>query len=245
MASLQTFSEDILKKFVEQDITGDVLLSLDDLKFLKKEIGILVFEKRVRVLNAIADLKVSLEKAKAEAVGQGKKKDKEPLTPAASQFSGSGGGSVDGRSLTPVGSYDSLPVDKRDSAGAGQKESVRRRLFGRSGGGESLSLKDDTGSKRSSTKEPLSATSSAHFMQDDGGHPIILQGPPSLASPKPKKGTGSIDSGGVGLGLRVVHSRKNSFEGSIKKEHLSSAHLGPLPKQNPTKGSAKGLRCRV
>jgi hypothetical protein len=148
------FSEDVLEKFIEQDITGDVLLSLDDLKVLKEEIGILAFGKRVRVLNAIADLKASLEKVKAETAGQGEKKDKEPLTPAASQFSGSGGGSVDGRSLTPVGSYDSSPVDKRDSAGAGQKESVRRRLFGRSGGGESLSLKADTGSKRSSTKEP-------------------------------------------------------------------------------------------
>ncbi|KAH8825982.1 sterile alpha motif/pointed domain-containing protein, partial [Flagelloscypha sp. PMI_526] len=51
------FSEDVLEKFIEQDITGDVLLSLDDLKVLKEEIGILAFGKRVRVLNAIADLK--------------------------------------------------------------------------------------------------------------------------------------------------------------------------------------------
>ncbi|KAH8825961.1 hypothetical protein DL96DRAFT_1466728, partial [Flagelloscypha sp. PMI_526] len=58
------FSEDVLEKFIEQDITGDVLLSLDDLKVLKEEIGTLAFEKRVRVLNAIAALRASLEKRK-------------------------------------------------------------------------------------------------------------------------------------------------------------------------------------
>ncbi|KAH8798589.1 hypothetical protein DL96DRAFT_885001 [Flagelloscypha sp. PMI_526] len=89
-------------------------------------------------------------------------------------------------------------------------------------------------------------------MQDDDGHPIILQGPPSLASPKHKKGTGGVDSGEVGLGIGVVHRRKNSFDGSSKKgnprdqdhvpvsalllprliELLSSARLGPLPNRN-------------
>ncbi|KAF9653416.1 hypothetical protein BDM02DRAFT_3182935 [Thelephora ganbajun] len=43
-------------KFIEQDITGDVLLELD-LELLKTEIGIVAFGKRKRIVNAIAELK--------------------------------------------------------------------------------------------------------------------------------------------------------------------------------------------
>lgn len=43
-------------KFIEQDITGDVLLELD-LELLKSEIGIVAFGKRKRIANAIAELK--------------------------------------------------------------------------------------------------------------------------------------------------------------------------------------------
>ena len=42
--------------FVEQDITGDVLLELD-LDLLKTEIGIVAFGKRKRIANAISELK--------------------------------------------------------------------------------------------------------------------------------------------------------------------------------------------
>jgi SAM domain (Sterile alpha motif) len=42
--------------FAEQEITGDVLLELD-VNLLKTEIGILAFGKRMRIANAIADLR--------------------------------------------------------------------------------------------------------------------------------------------------------------------------------------------
>ena len=48
--------------FVEQDITGDVLLELD-LELLKSEIGIVAFGKRKRIANAITELKRSFEPA--------------------------------------------------------------------------------------------------------------------------------------------------------------------------------------
>ncbi|KIK57636.1 hypothetical protein GYMLUDRAFT_75254 [Collybiopsis luxurians FD-317 M1] len=50
------FGEDVCEKFTEQEITGDVLLELD-VNVLKNEIGIMAFGKRVRIANAIADLK--------------------------------------------------------------------------------------------------------------------------------------------------------------------------------------------
>ncbi|KAJ3740791.1 hypothetical protein DFH05DRAFT_1545582 [Lentinula detonsa] len=50
------FSEDVCDKFTEQEITGDVLLELD-VNLLKNEIGIMAFGKRVRIANAIAELR--------------------------------------------------------------------------------------------------------------------------------------------------------------------------------------------
>ncbi|KAF5389858.1 hypothetical protein D9757_003677 [Collybiopsis confluens] len=50
------FGEDVCEKFTEQEITGDVLLELD-VNVLKNEIGIMAFGKRVRISNAISDLK--------------------------------------------------------------------------------------------------------------------------------------------------------------------------------------------
>lgn len=41
---------------IEQEITGDVLLELDA-NLLKTEIGIMAFGKRVRISNAIAELR--------------------------------------------------------------------------------------------------------------------------------------------------------------------------------------------
>ena len=50
------FDEAVCEKFAEQEITGDVLLELD-LAILKSEIGIAAYGKRMRIANAIADLR--------------------------------------------------------------------------------------------------------------------------------------------------------------------------------------------
>ncbi|KIJ20499.1 hypothetical protein PAXINDRAFT_161035 [Paxillus involutus ATCC 200175] len=50
------FGSDVYDKFIEQEITGDVLLELD-INLLKVEIGIVAFGKRMRIANAIAELR--------------------------------------------------------------------------------------------------------------------------------------------------------------------------------------------
>ncbi|KAF8806186.1 hypothetical protein BYT27DRAFT_7191502 [Phlegmacium glaucopus] len=50
------FDQDVCDKFVEQEITGDVLLELD-VNLLKSEIGVLAFGKRMRIANAISELR--------------------------------------------------------------------------------------------------------------------------------------------------------------------------------------------
>ncbi|KAG9317765.1 hypothetical protein JVU11DRAFT_1983 [Chiua virens] len=50
------FGPDVYDKFIEQEITGDVLLELD-INLLKVEIGIVAFGKRMRIANAIAELR--------------------------------------------------------------------------------------------------------------------------------------------------------------------------------------------
>ncbi|KAG6810375.1 hypothetical protein H0H92_012109 [Tricholoma furcatifolium] len=50
------FDQDVCDKFTEQEITGDVLLELDA-ALLKTELGIMAFGKRVRIANAIAELR--------------------------------------------------------------------------------------------------------------------------------------------------------------------------------------------
>jgi len=50
------FDEAVCDKFVQQEITGDVLLELD-LAILKSEIGIAAYGKRIRIANAIVDLR--------------------------------------------------------------------------------------------------------------------------------------------------------------------------------------------
>ncbi|KAM6501320.1 hypothetical protein JOM56_004334 [Amanita muscaria] len=50
------FDQDVQIKFIEQEITGDVLLELDA-NLLKSEIGIMAFGKRVRIANAITELR--------------------------------------------------------------------------------------------------------------------------------------------------------------------------------------------
>ena len=50
------FDEVSCKKFAEQEITGDVLLDLD-VGVLKSEIGIVAYGKRMRIANAIAELR--------------------------------------------------------------------------------------------------------------------------------------------------------------------------------------------
>ncbi|KAH7926793.1 hypothetical protein BV22DRAFT_1062240 [Leucogyrophana mollusca] len=50
------FGQDVCDKFTEQEITGDVLLELD-INLLKAEIGIIAFGKRMRIANAIAELR--------------------------------------------------------------------------------------------------------------------------------------------------------------------------------------------
>ncbi|KAJ7070739.1 hypothetical protein C8F01DRAFT_975539 [Mycena amicta] len=52
----KNFDEDVCDKFTEQEITGDVLLDLD-VNLLKTEIGIMAFGKRMRIANAIVDLR--------------------------------------------------------------------------------------------------------------------------------------------------------------------------------------------
>ena len=50
------FDDAVCDKFAEQEITGDVLLELD-LAILKSEIGIVAYGKRIRIANAISDLR--------------------------------------------------------------------------------------------------------------------------------------------------------------------------------------------
>ncbi|CCM05538.1 uncharacterized protein FIBRA_07764 [Fibroporia radiculosa] len=50
------FDEGVCDKFIEQEITGDVLLELDA-NVLKTEIGIVAFGKRARIVNAITELR--------------------------------------------------------------------------------------------------------------------------------------------------------------------------------------------
>ncbi|KAL4245817.1 hypothetical protein ABKN59_001635 [Abortiporus biennis] len=50
------FDQGVCDKFIEQEITGDVLLELDA-NVLKSEIGITAYGKRVRIANAIAELR--------------------------------------------------------------------------------------------------------------------------------------------------------------------------------------------
>ncbi|KAI3611756.1 hypothetical protein WG66_007675 [Moniliophthora roreri] len=53
------FDETVQERFIEQEITGDVLLELD-VQVLKTEIGIMAFGKRARIIAAIGDLKRSV-----------------------------------------------------------------------------------------------------------------------------------------------------------------------------------------
>jgi len=50
------FDDMVCDKFTEQEITGDVLLELDA-SILKSEIGIVAYGKRIRIANAIAELR--------------------------------------------------------------------------------------------------------------------------------------------------------------------------------------------
>ncbi|KAI0694374.1 hypothetical protein C8T65DRAFT_585044 [Cerioporus squamosus] len=50
------FDQGVCDKFIEQEITGDVLLELNA-EIMKSEIGIAAFGKRVRIVNAIAELR--------------------------------------------------------------------------------------------------------------------------------------------------------------------------------------------
>ncbi|KAG1726812.1 uncharacterized protein EDB91DRAFT_1061469 [Suillus paluster] len=50
------FGQDVCDKFTEQEITGDVPFELD-LNLLQTEIGIVAFGKRMRIANAIAELR--------------------------------------------------------------------------------------------------------------------------------------------------------------------------------------------
>ncbi|THG96991.1 hypothetical protein EW026_g4932 [Hermanssonia centrifuga] len=50
------FDQSVCDRFIEQEITGDVLLELDA-NILKSELGIIAFGKRVRIVNAITELR--------------------------------------------------------------------------------------------------------------------------------------------------------------------------------------------
>lgn len=52
------FDQNVCNKFIEHEITGDVLLELD-VNLLKTEIGVMAFGNRTRIANAITDLRQS------------------------------------------------------------------------------------------------------------------------------------------------------------------------------------------
>lgn len=101
------FDQDTSDKFIEQEITGDVLLELDA-NLLKSEIGIMAFGKRVRIANAIAELRrpPSINYDSQSFIGGGSVGGGSiPYTPSSLGFSqhqqhvngnGSGNGSVGG-----------------------------------------------------------------------------------------------------------------------------------------------------
>ncbi|TBU45202.1 hypothetical protein BD309DRAFT_989737 [Dichomitus squalens] len=64
------FDQGVCDQFIEQEITGDVLLELDA-NVLKSEIGIAAFGKRVRIINAIAELRrpPSIDEAEPQPAG--------------------------------------------------------------------------------------------------------------------------------------------------------------------------------
>jgi hypothetical protein len=53
---IKGFDDTVCDRFLEQEITGDVLLELD-VGILKSEIGIVAYGKRIRIANAIAELR--------------------------------------------------------------------------------------------------------------------------------------------------------------------------------------------
>jgi hypothetical protein len=59
------FDDMVCDMFVEQEITGDVLLELD-VGVLKSEIGIVAYGKRIRIANAIAELRRPLSMLSSE-----------------------------------------------------------------------------------------------------------------------------------------------------------------------------------
>ncbi|KAJ6520133.1 hypothetical protein C8R45DRAFT_1205159 [Mycena sanguinolenta] len=63
------FDEDVCDKFTEQEITGDVLLDLD-VNLLKTEIGVMAFGKRMRIANAIVDLRRPPSPSASFSLGQ-------------------------------------------------------------------------------------------------------------------------------------------------------------------------------
>ncbi|EJU06671.1 hypothetical protein DACRYDRAFT_113317 [Dacryopinax primogenitus] len=89
--SAKGFDSTIRDKFEEQDITGDVLLSLD-MALLKDELGITVFGKRVRLNNAINELRKSVAPPAPAAAALG------PATPAGTL----GGSPGQGQDTTPA-----------------------------------------------------------------------------------------------------------------------------------------------
>lgn len=85
------FDQGVCDKFIEQEITGDVLLELDA-NVLKSEIGILAFGKRARIVNAINDLK------RPPSIS-----DSEHMSPASLSPGGGMGGVGMGGGLGPLG----------------------------------------------------------------------------------------------------------------------------------------------
>ncbi|KAK7470077.1 hypothetical protein VKT23_001518 [Stygiomarasmius scandens] len=80
------FDQDVCEKFEEQEISGDVLLDLD-VNVLKNEIGVMAFGKRVRIANAIAELKNQMQAQKAVP-----EPELLPQTPLNQSFNGGGMG---------------------------------------------------------------------------------------------------------------------------------------------------------
>ncbi|KAI0301517.1 hypothetical protein B0F90DRAFT_1717728 [Multifurca ochricompacta] len=119
------FDDLVCEKFVEQEITGDVLLGLD-VNVLKSEIGIIAYGKRMRIANAIAELRrppsvmsLAEQPARPESLSQGS-----PLTHPVTALGPATPGSADVGSLVSpesppfsgdlIGAAVSMPA-RRDS----------------------------------------------------------------------------------------------------------------------------------
>ncbi|KAG6864282.1 hypothetical protein C0991_010835 [Blastosporella zonata] len=126
------FDQDVCEKFTEQEITGDVLLELD-VNLLKTEIGIMAFGKRMRIANAITDLRRppsivysdhpanfnSLPNSNPNSYSNPPSVPNTPFTPASFHSQGQGQGGHHSRHVSQAYSHQSFPGSVNGGAPAG------------------------------------------------------------------------------------------------------------------------------